>query len=116
MPDNPKEDILPASNCEFLKYFTPLIQALKDLGGSAARKDAHEKVVELMGISEEELHVTYEKTGASRVLNQIDIARNVLAHEGFISSGTKGIWALTELGMSIEMTTELAGLIHMKWV
>ncbi len=116
MPDNPKEDILPASNCEFLKYFTHLIQALKDLGGSAARKDAHEKVVELMGISEEELHVTYEKTGASRVLNQIDIARNVLAHEGFISCGTKGIWALTELGMSIEMTTELAGLIHMKWV
>lgn len=116
MPDNLKEDILPASNSEFLKYFAPLIQALKELGGSATRKDAHEKVVELMGISEEELSVTYEKTGASRVLNQIDFARNDLAHEGFISSGTKGIWALTELGTSIEMTPELAGLIHMKWV
>ena len=107
---------LSISNSEFLKYFAPLIHALKELGGSAARKEAHEKVIELMGISEEELSVTYEKTGASRVLNQIDFARNDLAHEGFISSGTKGVWALTELGMNIDMTMELAGLIHMKWV
>lgn len=113
---NPSNDLLPPSNSEFLKYFAPLIQAIKDLGGSATRKEAHEKVIELMDITEEELSVTYEKTGASRVLNQIDFARNDLAHEGFISSGTKGVWALTELGMTIDMTMELAGLIHMKWV
>lgn len=105
-----------ASNAEFLKYFAPLIQALKELGGSATRKEAHEKVIELMDISEDELSVTYEKSGASRVLNQIDFTRNDLAHEGFISSGTKGVWALTELGMNVDMTLELAGLIHMKWV
>lgn len=109
-------DTLPVSNSEFLKYFAPLIQSIKELGGSATRKEAHEKVIELMDITEEELNVTYEKTGASRVLNQIDFARNDLAHEGFISSGTKGVWALTELGMNIDMTMELAGLIHMKWV
>lgn len=109
-------DILSPSNSEFLKYFAPLIQAIKELGGSATRKEAHEKVIDLMGITEEELGVTYEKTGASRVLNQIDFARNDLAHEGFISSGTKGVWALTELGMNIDMTIELASLIHMKWV
>ena len=109
-------DLLPPSNSEFLKYFSPLIQALKDLGGSATRKETHEKVIELMDITEEELNVTYEKTGVSRVLNQIDFARNDLAHEGFISNGTKGVWALTELGMNTDMTMELAGLIHMKWV
>ena len=79
-------------------------------------KEAHEKVIELMDITEEELSVTYEKTGASRVLNQIAFARNDLAHEEFISSGTKGVWALSELGINIDMTMELAGLIHMKWV
>lgn len=114
--ETPVIDVLPSSNSEFLKYFAPLIQAIKELGGSATRKEAHEKVIELMDITEEELSVTYEKTGASRVLNQIDFARNDLAHEGFISSGTKGVWALTELGMNIDMTMELAGLIHMKWV
>lgn len=114
--NNQENNLLSSSNSEFLKYFAPLIQAIKDLGGSATRKEAHEKVIELMGITEEELSVTYEKTGASRVLNQIDFARNDLAHEGFISSGTKGVWALTELGMNIDMTMELAGLIHMKWV
>jgi len=114
--NNQENNLLPSSNSEFLKYFAPLIQAIKELGGSATRKEAHEKVIELMDITEEELSVTYEKTGASRVLNQIDFARNDLAHEGFISSGTKGVWALTELGMNIDMTMELAGLIHMKWV
>ena len=114
--ETPVIDVLPSSNSEFLKYFAPLIQAIKELGGSTTRKEAHEKVIELMDITEEELSVTYEKTGASRVLNQIDFARNDLAHEGFISSGTKGVWALTELGMNIDMTMELAGLIHMKWV
>ncbi len=104
------------SNSEFLKYFTPLIQAIKELGGSATRKEAHEKVIEIMDITEEELSITYEKTGASRVINQIDFARNDLAHEGFISNETKGVWALTELGMNTEMTLELAGHIHMKWV
>ena len=89
---------------------------LNGLLKTGIRKEAHEKVIELMDITEEELSVTYEKTGASRVLNQIDFARNDLAHEGFISSGTKGVWALTELGMNIDMTMELAGLIHMKWV
>ena len=114
--NNQGNDLLPSSNSEFLKYFAPLIQAIKELGGSATRKEAHEKVIELMDITEEELSVTYEKTGASRVLNQIDFARNDLAHEGFISSGTKGVWALTEFGINIDMTMELAGLIHMKWV
>ncbi|SFW22585.1 AAA family ATPase [Ruminococcus flavefaciens] len=109
-------EIISPSNSEFLKYFSPLVQALKELGGSAARKEAHEKVIELMGITDEELSVTYEKTGASRVINQIDFARNDLAREGIISNGTKGVWALTELGMIIDMTMELAGLIHMKWV
>ncbi|MBO6308821.1 MAG: hypothetical protein J6N70_08335, partial [Oribacterium sp.] len=70
--DAPVIDILPSSNSEFLKYFAPLIQAIKELGGSATRKEAHEKVIELMDITEDELSVTYEKTGASRVLNQID--------------------------------------------
>ena len=114
--NNQGNDLLPSFNSEFLKYFAPLIQAIKELGGSATRKEAHEKVIELMDITEEELSVTYEKTGASRVLNQIDFARNDLAHEGFISSGTKGVWALTEFGINIDMTMELAGLIHMKWV
>ena len=114
--DKKEDKDLSVSNAEVLKYFAPLIQILKELGGSATRKEAHEKVIELMDITEEELSVTYEKSGDSQVLKNIDFARNDLAYEGFISKGTRGVWALTELGMSIDMTMELAGLIHMKWV
>ena len=114
--DKPFGDELSVSNAEFLKYFAPLIQALKELGGSASRKEAREKVIELMKISDEELSITYSKTRESRVLNQIDWARNDLASEGIISKGTEGVWVLTELGMKIEMTKELAGRIRTKWV
>ena len=107
---------LTVANAEFVKYMIPLQKALKELGGSATRQEAHDKVVELLDISDEELSVTYEKTGASRVLNQIDFARNYLAYEGFINKSTKGVWALTELGMNAELTPEAVGLICSKWV
>lgn len=69
-----------------------------------------------MEISEEELDETYEKSGNKRVLNQIDFARQYLVYEGIISNGVKGVWSLTELGMSIDMTPRLASDIFMKWV
>ncbi len=105
----------PASNSEFLKYFAPLIQALKELGGSAECRKVRQKIVEIMDIPDDELNVTYEKSGANRVYNQIDFAKNDLVHEKIIDNEKVGIWALTDLGKRIKMTKELAALIHTKW-
>ncbi len=103
-----------SSNAEVTKWFVPLIQALKELGGEAKRKDAHQKVIELCHITEEELKAKNEKSNASRILNQIDWARQYLADEGIISKEKKGIWKLTEKGETVQMTDELAGKIVAK--
>ena len=109
------DDMTTVSNAKFLKYFSPLLQALRTLGGSASKKKACEKVIEIMNISDEEISVTYEKSGESIITNQIAWARNYLVYEGMISNETIGVWSLTELGMKIDMTLELASHIFSKW-
>lgn len=105
-----------SSNAEVTKWFVPLIQALKELGGEAKRKDAHQKVIELCHITEEELAIKNEKSNTSKVINQIDWARNYLVYEGVISKEKKGIWKLTKYGQEVQMTNDLAGKIFAKWV
>lgn len=104
------------SNAEVIKWFAPLIQALKELGGSAKRPDAHAKVIEICHVTKEELEEKNEKTNASKILNKIDWARNYLAYEGLIGKETKGVWRLTEKGIRIHMTDALAGKIFAKWI
>ena len=101
-----------SSNAEVIKWFVPLVQALKELGGEASRQDAHDKVIELCHITEEELKTKNEKSNASKILNQIDWARRYLADEGIISKEKKGIWKLTEEGQKVQMTNDLAGEIY----
>lgn len=103
-----------SSNAEVIKWFAPLVQALKELGGGAKRKDVHNKVIELCQITEDELAVKNGKSNVSRILNQIDWARQYLADEGIISKAVKGVWELTEEGKKVEMTDELAGKIFAK--
>lgn len=104
-----------SSNAEVTKWFVPLVQALKELGGEAKRKDAHQKVIELCHITEEELAIKNEKSNTSKVINQIDWARNYLVYEGVISKEKKGIWKLTKYGQEVQMTSDLAGKIFAKW-
>lgn len=102
------------SNAEVIKWFVPLVQALKELGGEASRQDAHDKVIELCHITDEELNAKNAKSNASKILNQIDWARQYLADEGIISREKKGIWKLTEEGQKVQMTDDLAGKIFAK--
>lgn len=104
------------SDARFKKWFNPLIVALRELGGSASRQEAHEKLIELYEIPPEELD-KQNKSGTPSVLNDIDWSRNYLVYEGFLdkNSGT-GIWALSALGEKIIISDELAGMIVAKWI
>ena len=44
--DNNKDNKDNVSKAEFLKWFKPLLDALKDLGGTATPKEAREKIIE----------------------------------------------------------------------
>ena len=51
---------------QFLRFFVPIVQALKDLGGSGRPAEVTELVVDELGISEEEVEESL-KSGRSRV-------------------------------------------------
>ena len=54
------------SKAEFLKWFMPLLQALRDLGGSATPVDARKKIIENEHLSDEVVNETRGKTKVNK--------------------------------------------------
>jgi 5-methylcytosine-specific restriction protein B len=104
------------STAKFLQWFKPLLQALRDLGGSATPKEAREKIKENEKLSEEETERTRGKTNTSQFDNDVAWARQYLVRAGYIDNSVHGIWKLTDVGWSVEMTDELATEIFRKVV
>ncbi len=104
------------SKAEFLKWFKPLITAIRDLGGKATPKEAREKIIENEKLSAEVISATRGKTNINKFENEVAFARNYLVYGGYISNEIRGIWALTEKGKTVEMTDELASEIFRQGV
>lgn len=89
---------------QFLRFFNPILEVLKELGGSGNSGEVKELVVEEMKIPENELEEKL-KSGASRVKNQIAWARIYLVKSGLLDDSSKrGIWSLTEKGLKGNLT------------
>ena len=104
------------SDANFLRWFEPLVDALRDLGGSATPGTARQQIIDNLGLSEEFINETRGKTEHKKFDNEVAWARNYLAYEGIIDKTTRGVWTLTEKGKDITMTHELASEIFVKWV
>lgn len=86
---------------QFIRFFQPIIEVLKETGGSGTVSEVIDRVIEKMRIPESEQEVTL-KGGQSRVRNQIQWARFYLAQAGLIDSSKRGVWSLTDKGLSTE--------------
>lgn len=100
---------------QFLQYFGPLLDALRELGGSATVDEAVDRVASDLAIPDEVQNETIS-SGASRFRNQVAWARFYLVREGLLDSSKRGVWSLTELGKSTHLTLEEARKIFLKWV
>ena len=89
----------------FLKYWNPVIEVLKELGGSGKPSEVTDLVIEKLNIPEEEVEVTL-KSGASRVRNNIAWARAYLVKAGILDSSKRGVWSLTEKGFKVNLREE----------
>lgn len=83
---------------EFLKYVKPVLTTLQENGGAGNSTSVIEKVVEKLGITEEELEET-TSNGQSRIKNQIQWARFYLFKSGLIDNSERGIWRLSNEGL-----------------
>lgn len=97
-----------SSKAAFLRWFAPLIQALRDLGGSGTPAEARAKIIENEQLSEDEINQTRGKNNVNRFENEVAFARNYLVNAGYIDKSVYGIWTLTEAGKSVDMTSEMA--------
>ena len=87
---------------KFLRFMIPVIDVLKELGGSGKVSEVQDAVIEMLDVSENELEETL-KSGDSRVKNQIAWARFYLLKSGYLESSQRGVWTLTEKGLKSEL-------------
>ncbi len=79
-----------------------VIEALKDLGGSATIQELDERVVELEGVTE--IEQSFQMKGSDnrpRVNYYLAWARTYLRRGGAIENSARGVWALTDQGQGI---------------
>lgn len=106
-----KEEKKKGSNAAFLRWFAPVLNALKDLGGEADPETVRKKIIENEKLTPEEVNVTRGKTHINKFSNEVAFARNYLVYAGYIDKSQRGIWKLTDAGKTVEMTIEKASEI-----
>lgn len=100
---------------EIVRWFAPLIQALKDLGGSAAPREALARIAEIEKIPDA-LRNEVLASGQERFYNQVHWARQYLVWEGLIDSGKRGVWTLTPKGLEAKLDAASARNIFLEQV
>lgn len=103
-----------ASKARFVQYFGPVLDALRELGGSGAPPEVVDKVAQLCKISEA-VQNELTASGEPRFPKNVHWARFYLSREGLIDSSKRGIWSLTEKGQKTRLTLENATEIFRKW-
>lgn len=99
---------------QFVRYFGPLLDALRDLGGSCKPQEAVERVAANLGVSDELLNETM-RSGGLRFQNQVHWARFYLARAGLMEASRRGVWSLSEVGRQTHLSDAEADEIFLTW-
>jgi len=91
-----------AKGPEFIRFFKPILQILRQSGGSGTTSEVIDRAIELLQIPESEQEVTL-KNGQSRIRNQVQWGRLYLVRAGYLDSSRRGIWSLTEKGAQADL-------------
>lgn len=87
----------------FARFIVPVIEALKELGGSGRPNEVVELVATRLNISDEELNAKLA-SGYNRFQHDIHWARYYLVGGGYLESSERGVWTLTEKGQKAYLT------------
>ena len=104
-----------AKQSEFVRWFGPLLDALRDLGGSAAPREALDRIAATEKVPES-LRNEVLRSGQERFYNQVHWARQYLVWEGLIDSTRRGVWTLTPQGQTTHLTPDQSREIFLRQV
>ena len=88
---------------QFVKYFAPVLQAMKELGNSARPAEVREWIADRLDLTDDDLNET-TSSGGSRFENQVAWARFYLSRAGYLDASRRGVWSLTEKGLNTSVT------------
>jgi restriction system protein len=100
---------------QFVRYFGPLLDALRGLGGSGTPEEVVERIANDLGLSDE-IQNDLLPSGQPRYRNQVAWARFYLVREGLLDSSKRGVWSLTEQGRGTTLSLDQAREIFLKQV
>lgn len=86
---------------KFVQFFSPVIEALKELGGSGRPSEVRDVIARKLSIAEQDRTELLEG-GAPRFDNQVAWARFYMVKAGFVDSSKRGVWSLSDKGREIE--------------
>src|SRR3990172_6143231 len=96
---------------EFVKWFGPVLEALRALGGSAKPKEITDWIGGKHEVAEKILNERYEKSGVLKFQNQLAWARQYLVWEELLASSKHGVWTLSKKGWDTKLNeTEAYGI------
>jgi restriction system protein len=93
----------PAS--QFARYIGPVIQAIRELGGSGRPDEVRGVIARDLRMSDAEQSEPLPSGVQTRFENQVHWARFYLAKAGYIDSSQRGVWTLTEKGRALGAVT-----------
>jgi restriction system protein len=100
---------------QFLRFFGPLLDALRELGGSGRPSEVTDQIARTMALSDAAQNAQLP-SGGSRFKNEVAWARLYLVRDGYLDSSTRGVWSLTNKGRESRLTNQQAGEIFRRWV
>jgi restriction system protein len=98
---------------EFVNWFGPILDALRELGGSGKPTEVCEWISNKMKLPDSFLEERISN-GQSKFQNQVAWARQYLVWEGFLDSSVRGTWTLTPSGYLTKLNDEQARQIFLK--
>jgi restriction system protein len=81
----------------FVSMIGPVLDAVRDLGGSARPQEVYDHLDRTLGLTAAQLAETTD-SGAPRYHNQMAWARQYLVTAGLLDASKRGVWSLTERG------------------
>ncbi len=97
-----------AEGPKFVRFFWPVLIALRELGGSARPREVVDLALDIVEVGDDE-RAERTKSGTLRVENQIHWARNYLVWAGLLDGSVRGAWTLTPAGWNLDLETNDAG-------
>lgn len=83
------------------ELFNPLLQVLRELGGSASVAELEDRVASLLQLSEEDIAALH-KGNRTRLSYNLAWARTYLKKFGLIDNSSRGVWSLTPKGQQTD--------------